>query len=64
MNDVKDWAIDCLKESETGFREAEGMRRITLKVIELGSVLALPQPRYDATLRFHLDSVKVEEYEV
>ena len=62
MNDVKDWAIDCLKDPETGFREADEIQRITLRVIELSSVLAFPWPRYGTTPRFRLDSVKVEEY--
>jgi len=64
MEDVKDWAIDCLKEPETGSREAERTQKTTLRIIELSSVLALPQPRYGATPRRHLGSVKVEEYEV
>lgn len=65
MKDVKGLAINCLKEPATVFR-AGGTKKATLRVIELSSARALlrPTPRYGATLRFHLDSVKVEECEV
>ena len=96
MQGIKDWAIDCLKKPETGYREGEGRnetvllreqrrgvkdqavdrkksetgRKMMLRVIELGSVLALPRPNVgilssiNAPPRFNLDSVKVEEYHV
>jgi len=41
-----------------------GRKKITLRVIELDSVLALPSPRAGIPLRFSLGSVRVEEYDV
>jgi hypothetical protein len=53
---AKDSAINCLKESETGYREREGRKKTTVRVIEL--VAGSPYST------FHLDSVRVEECEV
>ena len=53
---VKDWVTACLKLKG-------GRKRTTLGVIELNSALTLPRPNCGSS-RFHLDSVKVEEYEV
>jgi hypothetical protein len=53
---AKDSAINCLKEPETGCREREGRKKITVRVIELVMGSTFPA--------FHLDSVRVEEYEV
>jgi len=65
MKDIIDWAINCLKkEPETGFRAVGRLRKTSLRVIELSSVLAPPQSRYATTPKLHLGSVKVEEYEV
>ena len=41
-----------------------GRKKITLRVIELSSVLSLPSPRAGIPLRFNLGSVKAEEYDV
>jgi len=60
---VKGWAADCLKKPRTGHHRGEG-KKITLRVIELGSVFTLPRPSEITLTRFHLGSVKVEEYEV
>jgi hypothetical protein len=57
VDSTKGWAIDCLKDPGTGRREREGTRKkITVRVIELIVNASRPQ--------LHLDSVKVEEYEV
>ena len=34
--DMKDWAIDCLKKPEMGWREGEERKRITLRVFMFG----------------------------
>ena len=62
---MKDWAIDCLKRPRTRRHKGGGRKETTLRVIELSSVFN-PLPRYGdgGLLRFHLGSVKVEEYEV
>ena len=52
---AKDLAINCLKELETGVREGEGRKKTTVRVIELVA---------GYRRNTHLDSVKVEEYEV
>ena len=62
---AKDLAIECLKSKPR-------RKRTTLRVIELGSVLALPRPSpailpwssANDPLRFNLGSVMVEEYGV
>ena len=54
---TKGWAINCLKDPGTEGREREGTpKKITVRVIELIMNASRPQ--------LHLDSVKVEEYEV
>jgi hypothetical protein len=55
VDSVKDLAINCLKELETGYREGEG-RKTTVRVIELAAGSHYPN--------FHLDYVRVEECEV
>ena len=65
MKGVKDWAIDCLKRPERGRREREGRKGTTLRVIELSSTLNRFPTYGDGGLqRFHLGSVKAEEFEV
>ena len=81
MQGAKDWAMDYLKKPETGYQEGEGRnvrdltedrsnsntgKKMTLRVIELSSVLALPLPTSspNVPLRFNLGSVKVEEYDM
>ena len=63
---VKDVAIDCLKELETGCQQGEGRTKTTLRIIELNSVLTDTPRRlsHGASPIFHLSSVKVEEYGV
>jgi len=51
---VKDSVIDCLR-LKAGCQEGEGRKKITLRIIELGSERGSP---------FCLSSVKVEEYGV
>jgi len=53
---VKDWVAACLKLKR-------GKKTTMLRVIELNSALTPPRPA-SGNPRFHLDSVKVEEYEV
>jgi hypothetical protein len=53
---VKELAINCLEERETGWREREGRRKTTVRVVELTT--SGPHPK------FHLDCVRVEECEV
>jgi len=62
MQGAKDWAINCLKEPETGRQEGEGKRKTMLRVIELSSDPTLPRSGFRAAQRFYLGSVKVEEY--
>jgi len=54
---AKDRAVDRLKSEA-------GRKKVTLRVIELDSVLALPSPRLGTPSRFNLGSVKAEEYGV
>ena len=51
--DMKDWAIDCLKKPVTGCREGEERKRIALVISTFS-----PGRPCDA------NSAKVEEYEV
>ena len=37
MKDLEDWAIECLKKSETRCREGEERKRITLRVLRFSS---------------------------
>lgn len=63
---VKDWAIECLKKRKTGYQGGERREKIavTLRVIQLNPVLALPMSGASTPSRFNLGSVKVEEYGV
>lgn len=54
---LKDWAMECLRNPETGREEGAGRKKIALRTIELSS----DRPRAP---KFHLASVKVEECEV
>ena len=56
---VKDWAIDCLREPEAGLQEKVKVvesKKTVVRVIELRSDRLRP--------KYHLASVKVEEYDV
>jgi len=53
---VKDWAVDCLREPEAGRQEKVVGKKTVVRVIELRSDRARP--------KYHLASVRVEEYEV
>jgi hypothetical protein len=55
VDGAKDVAISLLKEPETGYREGEGRRKVTLRVIQLVA---------GHSQRFYAEFVKVEEYEV
>ena len=59
---MKDWAIDWFTGPETGRQEGGGRQKATLRFIELSSVLADRWPDDGIPPRFHLGSVKVEEY--
>ena len=62
---MKDWAIECLKKTKIGRDKRRGRKETTLRVIELCSAFNQFPTRDDSgRVRFHLDSVKVEEYEV
>jgi hypothetical protein len=56
VDSAKDVAINCLKELDTGGLEGEGRKKTTVRVVEL--VAGSPYPN------FHLNYVRVEEYEV
>ena len=80
MQGVKDWMIVCLKGQETGEEREQmtcvkdwvtfclnretGRKERTLRVIELDSDFTPPRSRLGIRPRFHLDSVKAEEYKV
>ena len=55
VNDVKHWAIECLK-ANMEYREGGGKKKTVLRVIELNTRRSDP--------KYCLDSVKVEECEV
>jgi hypothetical protein len=55
LGNGKDLVINCFKEPETGCREGEGRKKITVRVVEL---VGDPPPYA------YLDSAKVEVYEV
>ena len=57
MRCAKDWVTSCLNPER-------GSKKTTLRVIKLNSALSLPRPRPGYPTRFHLDSVKAEEYKV
>jgi len=58
---VKDLVIDCLKNTKRGHQEGDGMKKTTLRIIELSPAL---WSGGNTCGRFRLGSVKVEEYEV
>ena len=65
MKGAEDWTIDCLKRPGTGCHERGRRKQTTLRVIELNSVFnQVPRVGDGDLLRFHVGSVKVEEYEV
>jgi len=57
VNDLRDWAMDCLRKSKTGCREGEGGKRTTIRVVELSPYLPLDDV-------YHLDVLEAEDHEV
>jgi len=55
MRGVGDLAIDRLRKAKAGCPEREGRKQTTMRIVEL-------QPYLPYT-GYHLDSVKVEEFE-
>jgi len=64
MRGLKGWGVGWLKKPNTGAHKGEGIKKTVLRVIELNMAPTLPLVDETVRPRFHLGSVKVEEYKV